>query len=129
MRGGQYNYQRAAASQLGGGEEPKYPRGDTRRGRKGRCHDRHRFSHLCAREAGHERVRAQDGVVYHTYSTFARGLDGLWGAFQWLDRAPKGRNERGNWGIATTSTTSGEPNVGLATGEQEICKSTGWAGG
>ncbi len=33
------------------------------------------------------------GVVYHTYSTYARGLDGLWGMYQWLDRAPKGRNE------------------------------------
>lgn len=39
----------------------------------------------------------EDGVVYHTYSTYARGLDGLWGMFQWLDRAPKGRNETGVW--------------------------------
>jgi len=39
----------------------------------------------------------EDGVVYHTYSTYARGLDGLWGAYQWLDRAPKGRNEHGIW--------------------------------
>ncbi|HVW94209.1 MAG TPA: DUF899 domain-containing protein [Devosia sp.] len=39
----------------------------------------------------------EDGVVYHTYSTYARGLDGLWGAYQWLDRAPKGRDERGIW--------------------------------
>ena len=39
----------------------------------------------------------QDGVVYHTYSTYARGLDGLWGMYQWLDRAPKGRNETGLW--------------------------------
>jgi predicted dithiol-disulfide oxidoreductase (DUF899 family) len=38
-----------------------------------------------------------DGVVYHTYSTYARGLDGLWGMYQWLDRAPKGRNEAGVW--------------------------------
>jgi predicted dithiol-disulfide oxidoreductase (DUF899 family) len=37
----------------------------------------------------------EDGVVYHTYSTYARGLDGLWGMFQWLDRAPQGRNEEG----------------------------------
>ena len=34
-----------------------------------------------------------EGVVYHTYSAYARGLDGLWGLYQWLDRAPKGRNE------------------------------------
>jgi predicted dithiol-disulfide oxidoreductase (DUF899 family) len=39
----------------------------------------------------------EDGVVYHTYSTYARGLDGLWGMYQWLDRAPKGRNEEGVW--------------------------------
>lgn len=39
----------------------------------------------------------RDGVVYHTYSTYARGLDGLWGMYQWLDRAPKGRNETGIW--------------------------------
>src|SRR6266496_5215282 len=35
----------------------------------------------------------EDGAVYHTYSTYARGLDGLWGMYQWLDRAPRGRNE------------------------------------
>jgi predicted dithiol-disulfide oxidoreductase (DUF899 family) len=39
----------------------------------------------------------EDGVVYHSYSTYARGLDGLWGMYQWLDRAPKGRNEAGLW--------------------------------
>ncbi len=39
----------------------------------------------------------QDGAVYHTYSTYARGLDGLWGMYQWLDRAPLGRNEAGIW--------------------------------
>ena len=39
----------------------------------------------------------EDGVVYHTYSTYARGLDGLWGMYQWLDRAPKGRNEADVW--------------------------------
>ncbi|RKP49718.1 DUF899 domain-containing protein [Pararobbsia silviterrae] len=39
----------------------------------------------------------EDGVVYHAYSTYARGLDGIWGMYQWLDRAPKGRNETGIW--------------------------------
>jgi predicted dithiol-disulfide oxidoreductase (DUF899 family) len=39
----------------------------------------------------------EDGVVHHTYSAFARGLDALWGMYQWLDRAPKGRNEEGVW--------------------------------
>jgi predicted dithiol-disulfide oxidoreductase (DUF899 family) len=34
-----------------------------------------------------------DGVVHHTYSTYARGVDALWNMWQWLDRAPEGRNE------------------------------------
>jgi predicted dithiol-disulfide oxidoreductase (DUF899 family) len=38
-----------------------------------------------------------DGRVYHTYSAYSRGLDGLWGMYQWLDRAPRGRNETGVW--------------------------------
>src|SRR5215210_4930869 len=37
-------------------------------------------------------VRA-DGVVYHTYSTHARGLEFLMGYYPILDRAPKGRDE------------------------------------
>ena len=39
----------------------------------------------------------EDGTLYHTYSTYARGLDGLWGMYQGLDRAPRGRNEKGAW--------------------------------
>src|SRR5215831_3903152 len=39
----------------------------------------------------------EDGVVYHTYSAYARGLDALWGMYQWLDRAPLGRNETESW--------------------------------
>ncbi|ASG24544.1 DUF899 domain-containing protein [Nitrospirillum viridazoti] len=42
-------------------------------------------------------ARGDDGALYHTYSTYARGLDSLWGAYQWLDRAPLGRNESGVW--------------------------------
>jgi len=34
-----------------------------------------------------------DGVVYHTYSCYARGLDAFNATFQLLDRAPKGRDE------------------------------------
>jgi predicted dithiol-disulfide oxidoreductase (DUF899 family) len=51
-----------------------------------------------AREApGMSAFVVEDGVVYHNYSTYSRGLDGLWGMYQWLDRAPKGRNETGVW--------------------------------
>lgn len=39
----------------------------------------------------------QDGVVYHSYSSYSRGTDAIWGMYAWLDRAPKGRNESGMW--------------------------------
>ncbi len=64
-----------------------------------------RFAATCGTDAdtyrrerpGMSAFALEDGVVYHTYSTYARGLDGLWGMYQWLDRAPKGRNETGVW--------------------------------
>ncbi len=51
----------------------------------------------------------EDGVVYHTYSAYARGLDGLWGVYQWLDRAPLGRNESGLWMRRHDEYGKGEP--------------------
>jgi len=39
--------------------------------------------------------KEDDGTVYHTYSTYARGLDTLMGTYQWLDLVPKGRDEAG----------------------------------
>ena len=39
----------------------------------------------------------QDGTIYHTYSAYGRGVDAIWGMYQWLDRAPLGRNENGMW--------------------------------
>lgn len=39
----------------------------------------------------------EDGVIYHTYSAYARGVDGIWSMYPWLDRAPKGRNETRPW--------------------------------
>jgi predicted dithiol-disulfide oxidoreductase (DUF899 family) len=56
----------------------------------------------------------EDGVVYHTYSTYARGLDGLWGMYQWLDRAPKGRNEAGFWWRRHDEYGSAEASQGCA---------------
>ena len=47
--------------------------------------------------AGMRSFAREDGVVCHTYSNHACGLDGLWGIFQWLDRAPRGRNETSAW--------------------------------
>jgi predicted dithiol-disulfide oxidoreductase (DUF899 family) len=52
------------------------------------------------------------GFVYHTYSTYARGLDGLWGMYQWLDRAPKGRNETSVWWRRHDEYETLPPNIG-----------------
>ncbi len=61
------------------------------------------FAAMCATDAhtysrdrpGISAFVLEDGVVHHTYPAYARGVDGLWGMYQWLDRAPKGRNEKG----------------------------------
>ena len=50
----------------------------------------------------------EDGVVYHTYSTYARGLDAMWGMYQWLDRAPLGRNETGHLVAASRPVRNAE---------------------
>ena len=63
------------------------------------------FAHMCGvdvptylrEKPGVSAFALSDGVVYHTYSAYARGVDALWGMYQWLDRAPKGRNENGPW--------------------------------
>jgi predicted dithiol-disulfide oxidoreductase (DUF899 family) len=63
------------------------------------------FAQMCGTDAptytrdrpGMSAFVLKDRTVYHAYSTYARGLDGLWGAYQWLDRAPLGRNEPGIW--------------------------------
>jgi predicted dithiol-disulfide oxidoreductase (DUF899 family) len=64
-----------------------------------------RFAAMCGTDAptylrerpGVSAFVLEDGVVYHTYSTYGRGFDALWGMYQWLDRAPRGRNEDGPW--------------------------------
>jgi predicted dithiol-disulfide oxidoreductase (DUF899 family) len=63
------------------------------------------FAAMCGTDAatfirerpGMSAFAREDGVVYHAYSTYARGVDGIWGVYPWLDRAPKGRNETGMW--------------------------------
>ena len=40
-------------------------------------------------------ARGDDGELYHTYSSYSRGLDTLYGAYQLLDVCPKGRDEDG----------------------------------
>jgi predicted dithiol-disulfide oxidoreductase (DUF899 family) len=87
----EYNYRREAgfewrAGEEGGGQEAE-----------------DKFAAMCGTDSPtYQRERPgistfvlEDGVVYHIYSAYARGVDGLWGMYQWLDRAPKGRNESG----------------------------------
>jgi len=62
-----------------------------------------KFAAMCGTDAatyhrdrpGLSAFAREDGAIYHTYSTYARGVDAIWGMYQWLDRAPKGRNETG----------------------------------
>ena len=70
---------------------------DTRRLCYVRRHDRHRPRHVHAGATGHECVRARGRRRLPHLLGFRAGLDGLWGMYQWLDRAPKGRNETGLW--------------------------------
>jgi predicted dithiol-disulfide oxidoreductase (DUF899 family) len=84
----EYNYRREAAWQLRGNEGPVAEIA-AMAGTDVATYTRER--------PGMSAFALEDGVVYHTYSTYARGLDGLWGMYQWLDRAPKGRNETGIW--------------------------------
>jgi len=67
--------------------------------------------HLPYEGPGMSAFALENGVVYHTYSAYARGLDALWTMWQWLDRAPLGRNEgdmswfhrHDEYGVAGTS--------------------------
>jgi predicted dithiol-disulfide oxidoreductase (DUF899 family) len=94
----EYNYQREAALQVREDEGPEIPSRTTPDGAvKGAAMTGTDVATYARERPGLSAFVLEDGVVYHTYSTYARGLDGLWGMYQWLDRAPKGRNETGYW--------------------------------
>src|ERR1700737_3074728 len=57
----------------------------------------HDVTLLAVSRAALAELAGEGGFISHTYSPYARGLDGLWGMYQWLDRAPNGRNETGVW--------------------------------
>ncbi len=89
----EYNYEREKAlewrpGELGGGEEPVAEMAAAT-GTDVPTYTQER--------PGMSAFALEEGVVYHAYSAYSRGLDGLWGMYQWLDRAPKGRNETGVW--------------------------------
>jgi predicted dithiol-disulfide oxidoreductase (DUF899 family) len=95
----EYNYRRARAPQVRAGEGAEIPSQATSGGAaKGAAMTGTDVATYARERPGMSTFVLEDGAVYHTYSTFARGLDALWGAYQWLDRAPKGRNEgAGYW--------------------------------
>ena len=84
----EYNYQREGAWHAGpeGGDENVFAR----------MSGTDEATYLRERP-GVSAFALEGGIVYHTYSAYARGVDGLWGMYQWLDRAPLGRNETGVW--------------------------------
>ena len=92
-----YHYQRAAAAR--GGDPPKPRARATPDGAvKGAAMTGTDVPTYARERPGMSAFVLEEGIVYHTYSAYARGLDGLWGMYQWLDRAPKGRNEAsGYW--------------------------------
>ena len=91
--GSEYNYRRSAARPVAEISSRPTPEGAA----KGAAMTGTDVATYARERPGMSGFVLEDGVVYHTYSTYARGLDGLWGAYQWLDRAPKGRNETGYW--------------------------------
>ncbi|MGH8244246.1 MAG: DUF899 domain-containing protein [Steroidobacteraceae bacterium] len=94
----EYNYQREPAISAPRTEGPELPSRTTPDGASmGATMTGTDVATYTRERPGMSAFALEDGDVYHTYSTFARGLDGLWGAYQWLDRAPKGRNETGYW--------------------------------
>lgn len=103
-----FNVWFSEAQQRDGGVEYNYQREagySCKAAADGEAGDENAFAATCGTDAatflrerpGVSAFALQDGAVYHTYSSYARGLDGLWGSYQWLDRAPKGRNENGLW--------------------------------
>jgi predicted dithiol-disulfide oxidoreductase (DUF899 family) len=94
----EYNYQREPAFQLRVGKGAEIPSRTTPDGPT-------MFAAMSGTDVatytrerpGMSAFALEDGIVYHTYSAYARGLDALWGMYPWLDRAPKGRNETGVW--------------------------------
>lgn len=100
-----FNVSIGAAEQRAGGTEYNYRRSDALAAEASLPAGLQQVAASCGTDAA-TYVRDRPGMssfvregdaVYHTYSAYARGLDGLWGMYPWLDRAPLGRNETGAW--------------------------------
>src|SRR6185295_5825393 len=89
----EYNFRREPAWQPRDSKGSETPQGPAR----GAAMTGTEVATYVREEPGMSAFALENGNVYHTYSAYSRGLDGLWGAYQWLDRAPKGRNEPDFW--------------------------------
>ena len=100
-----FNVSFTQEEQRAGGIEYNFRRGGHAMDAKSTPEPVRQFAAMCGTDAptytrdrpGMSAFVLEDAAVYHTYSTYARGLDALWGAYQWLDRGPLGRNEAGVW--------------------------------
>jgi predicted dithiol-disulfide oxidoreductase (DUF899 family) len=61
--------------------------------RSGADYNYQHVDHPLTQREGMSAFALQDGVVHHTYSTYARGVEALMGTYQCIDLAPLGRNE------------------------------------
>jgi len=91
----EYNYQREAALPSSKAEIPS--RSQSSGPARGAAITGTDVATYTRERPGMSSFAMEDGAIYHAYSAYARGLDAIWGAYQWLDRAPKGRNENGHW--------------------------------
>jgi predicted dithiol-disulfide oxidoreductase (DUF899 family) len=89
-----YNYRRETGAPLAGRDSKSLPESPVAQVAAMAGTDAATFTR---ERPGMSAFAREDGAIYHTYSAYARGLDGLWGMYHWLDRAPKGRNEKGYW--------------------------------
>jgi predicted dithiol-disulfide oxidoreductase (DUF899 family) len=100
-----FNVSFTQEEQRAGGIEYNFRRGGHAMDAKSTPEPVRQFAAMCGTDAptytrdrpGMSAFVLEDAAIYHTYSTYARGLDALWGAYQWLDRGPLGRNEAGIW--------------------------------
>jgi predicted dithiol-disulfide oxidoreductase (DUF899 family) len=94
----EYNYRREPAMRFAGSDGPEIASRKTPDGASKAAQAAGTDVATFVRERpGVSAFVLEDGVVYHTYSAFSRGVDAIWGAYQFFDRAPKGRNEAGYW--------------------------------
>jgi predicted dithiol-disulfide oxidoreductase (DUF899 family) len=87
----EFNYQREAALQLRGVEESEIPSRTTPEGpAKGAAMTSTDVATYARERMGLSAFALEDGIVYHTYSTYSRGVDAIWGGVPVARPRPQG---------------------------------------